>query len=426
MRFRRPDGTPWKLTLGTVDLSGKEAECEPVVGGHHSLTAARRLAADVRRQRALGRDVVSDLAAEKMRRKAELNGAAQSTFAAAARDYIELERRKKERNRGWRNTARLLGFNYPADGGEPTLVKGGLAERWGDLPVAELAADDLHAIVDEARARSVPGLPPRRPGPSDSRARDMAGTLSAMFRWLARRRRIQVNPATDLDKPAPPKARDRVLNADSGKRGADELRWFWTAASELGEPFGPLVKLLLLTGARRDEVAAMTWSELSDDLTTWSLAGNRTKNGRPHDVPLPPAVQEVLKGVRSVAGKPGYVFTTNGRSPVSGFSKVKSRLDEKMLEIASKETDAEAVPIMAWRLHDLRRTAATGMAELGVHPHIVEACLNHVSGARAGVAGTYNRAAYANEKRQALDAWAAYVLAAVEGGNVVPMWRAQA
>ncbi|MFD0460573.1 site-specific integrase [Microvirga aerilata] len=163
----------------------------------------------------------------------------------------------------------------------------------------------------------------------------------------------------------------------------------------MGQPFGPLFRLLLLTGCRLSEIAEMTRSELSDDLSTLHLPGNRTKNGRPHVVYLSPLAREVLKSVKPIEGCP-YVFSTNGRTPVSGFSKAKARLDSLMT-------------VQDWRLHDLRRTAATGMAGLGVPPHIVEAALNHVSGAKAGVAGTYNVEAYTVERKEALERWSFHV-----------------
>jgi integrase len=204
--------------------------------------------------------------------------------------------------------------------------------------------------------------------------------------------------------PPAPAARDRVLtDAEVGQ--------VWRACGASGEPFGSAVRLLLLTGCRLNEVAGMRTPELSDDGATWTIPGERTKNGRAHVVPLSPQAREVLAGVLRISDS--LVFTTNGRTPVSGWSKVKRRLDR-------------AAEIPSWRLHDLRRTAATGMAELGVPPHVVEAALNHVSGARAGVAGTYNRAAYAAEKRAALERWGAHVAGLASGrraAKVVPIRR---
>ena len=138
---------------------------------------------------------------------------------------------------------------------------------------------------------------------------------------------------------------------------------------------------------------------------TWALTGARTKNRKPHTVPLPPPARAIIDEYR----RPGFLFTTNGgRSAVSGFSRAKERLDSLMEEVLGR-------PIAPWRIHDLRRTVATGMAEMGIAPHIVEAVLNHISGARAGVAGIYNRAAYVPERRVALEWWAARIERIVTG-----------
>ena len=235
-----------------------------------------------------------------------------------------------------------------------------------------------------------------------------------MFSWLVQHRMVPANPVSGVYKPPQAGDRDRVLtNA--------EVRWLWQACDEVGEPFGPLFRLLLLTGQRQTEVAEVTRAEVSEDGATWSLPGARTKNGRPHLVPLSALARDTLAGARPIAGRVGYVFTTNGRTPVSGFSKAKRQLDVKMLARARRDDPEATIP--PWRLHDLRRTAATGMADIGIAPHVVEAVLNHVSGARAGVAGIYNRSAYADEKRAALDRWADHLSGLVAGraSNVVPM-----
>ena len=177
-----------------------------------------------------------------------------------------------------------------------------------------------------------------------------------------------------------------------------EIRFFWLACDSIGAPFGMLFKFLLLTGARLNEASRITYAELQDHGTAWLLPATRAKNKRPLVVPLSALARAQL----GTATDTGYIFTTTGRTPISGFSKTKARLDAAMATMAN-------AAIAPWVLHDLRRTAATGMAEIGVAPHIVEACLNHVSGAKAGVAGTYNRAIYAEEKRVALERWAAHV-----------------
>ena len=162
----------------------------------------------------------------------------------------------------------------------------------------------------------------------------------------------------------------------------------------------------------------MTWAELADDLSTLRLPGNRTKNHKPHNVPLSALAREILAGAPKISDV--YVFSTNGTTPISGFSKYKTRLDALMLAQATKEKGT----VTSWRLHDLRRTAATGMAGIGVVPHRIEACLNHVSGAKASVAGIYNREKYEPEKRAALDRWAGYIDSVISGradDTIVPM-----
>jgi integrase len=393
MRFRRPSGKPAKLTLGPVDLSGSEAESAPVIGQPLTLASARRLAAEVHHQRARGSDVIADNDAAKRRQRSEQSTRAASTFGAAAMDFVERHAKKKTRH--WRETARLLGLK-PTAGGKLEDIAKGLADRWGDKPVSSIDGHDIYALVDETRRLGVPGLGKRGEGPSEARARAMFATLSKTFSWLVQHRRVEKNPCAGVHRPDTPKSRDRVLT-DA------EIVKFWSASG--AEQIGALLKLLLLTGCRLNEVAGMRRSELSEDLSTWTLPGERTKNHRPHVVPLPPMAREMIP-----AGEGRFVFTTTGESPVSVGSKIKNRLDR-------------AMKIPPWRLHDLRRTAATGMAEIGIAPHIVEAALNHISGAKAGVAGTYNRAAYAAEKKAALERWASHVMGLVAGrkAKVVPI-----
>jgi integrase len=424
LRFRRPDGRTAKLTLGTCDVAGTELEGEPAIGGHLTLAAARRLVAEVNRQRALGKDVIAERRAERQHRVSARIDAERAKFPSAVRNYIEREARGRKKNRGWRNTAALLGLAYPDDGDEPTLIPGGLAERWADRDVASITSDEVFILIDEARERGVPGREVRSRGPSEARARELACALSGLFRWLRAKRRIVVDPCGGMARPEGSRKRERVLNVKPEVRRADELRWLWAAAASLGGPFGALVKLLVLTGQRRSEVAEMERRELGDDLWSWTIPSTRTKNKREHVVPISPASAEVLKGVlEDPSNRSPFVFSTNGKTPVSGFSKFKRRLDRAMLD-AARTDDPEAI-ISPWTLHDLRRTAVTGMVEIGVEPHVVEAVVNHISGHKSGVAGVYNVAAYAEPKRKALERWAAHVEAVVSGeapGKVVPMW----
>jgi integrase len=157
----------------------------------------------------------------------------------------------------------------------------------------------------------------------------------------------------------------------------------------------------------------MRRSELSAEGAIWTIPASRTKNKKEFVLPLPPLARDIIAGVKQVE-RSDFVFTTTGRTAVSGFSKTKKRLDELMSENASENNVSILDTLTAWRLHDLRRTAATIMNDsppngLGIAPHIVEACLNHISGSRVGVAGVYNRAEYLPEKLAAFQRWAAWI-----------------
>jgi integrase len=203
-----------------------------------------------------------------------------------------------------------------------------------------------------------------------------------MFNWAIRNGlEIAANPVAGTNRPAEPKSRSRVLSHA-------ELRAIWAACN--GDDYGRIIKLLMLLGQRRDEVGGMKWSEIKGDL--WTIPEARTKNRREHIVPLTPPALALLPEPRQ-----GRDFVFGNGVGFSGWSKSKEALDAK-------------AGIAEWRLHDLRRTMATVMADqLGVLPHVIEAVLNHVSGHKAGVAGIYNRATYSAEMRTALDRWAEFI-----------------
>jgi integrase len=152
----------------------------------------------------------------------------------------------------------------------------------------------------------------------------------------------------------------------------------------------------------------------------WHLNSERTKNGRAHDVSLSDATQDVLASVERIISKPQYVFTTNGDSPLQGFHKGRKYLADAMETVAAEES-GNKVEIPHWGFHDLRRTAATGMARLGIPVRVTEAVLNHISGTGGGIVAVYQRHDYADEKREALESWAQFVTGLVEGrrDNVV-------
>jgi integrase len=235
--------------------------------------------------------------------------------------------------------------------------------------------------------------------------------LGTFFNWCVERDILNASPAQGVKAVAKEQSRERVLSDD-------EIRWLWRACDAEGYPWGSLGKVLLLTGQRLSEVAGMSEAEVTGDV--WRLTGVRVKNGRPHDVPLSGAVRAILEALERPNGPAGLLFTTNGRTPVSAFHRARCRLHAAMERIAAEERGA-AVAIPHWTFHDLRRTCASAMAKLGIPVRVTEAVLNHVSGTGAGIVAVYQRHDYAAEKRAALEAWAGYVQALVDGkpDNVV-------
>ncbi|CAN7296460.1 tyrosine-type recombinase/integrase [Neorhizobium sp. LjRoot104] len=247
-------------------------------------------------------------------------------------------------------------------------------------------------------------------------ANRLLALLRKFFGWAVERDILEVSPMNKkIRPPGQETTRDRILTDD-------EIRLLLLAADKQGYPFGPMVRMLLLTGQRRSEVADAEWIEfeLGGNNQLWVIPPERSKNRKEHFVPLPALLLSIIEALPRIKpsndekAKPVYLFTTSGTTPVSGFSKAKTLLDAAMLEIARKEAiergdDPKAVTIEPWTFHDLRRTAASGMARLSVPVHVVEAVLNHRSGSIKGVAAVYNRYDYADEKRAALTAWAARI-----------------
>lgn len=245
-------------------------------------------------------------------------------------------------------------------------------------------------------------------------ANRLRAALSKFFAWAMSEGLIETNPVIATNKATEKGARDRVLDDR-------ELRLIWNAASD--DHYGAIIKLLALTGQRRDEIGALCWSEIDQERRTITLPASRTKNKREHVVPLSEAAWTIIEAQprrASVDGDERDLLFGHGPGPFSGWSKAKASLDHDVAEADGGE------PLAAWTLHDLRRTVATVMADrLGIQPHIIEAVLNHVSGHKGGVAGVYNRASYESEKRIALDRWAAHLDAIVKGqSKIVKMKRA--
>jgi integrase len=253
----------------------------------------------------------------------------------------------------------------------------------------------------------------------------------ACFAWGKRRGKVPENPFAELPISPGITERERVLS-DA------EVAKIWAAADTLGYPFGPFYKLLILTLQRRKEVAGMRWSELSKDLTRWTLPGVRMKNDKPHTVHLSEAARSVLGSIPRIEGS-DFVFSTTAyrlttsegaepkgrrkreQTPISGFSQAKRYLDAAVAN-ARAETAAKLgqkpEPMAAWRVHDLRRTGVTTLASLGFDSIVVDKLLAHQPAKLRGVAAIYQRHDFARERAAALDAWAAHVIG-IEANNVV-------
>jgi integrase len=275
-----------------------------------------------------------------------------------------------------------------------------------DKPLPELTRADVKEVLDRLRGKI-------------ATRRKVYAILRRMFRWAVSEGDLDRSPLEGLEAPPMPQSRDRVL--------ADwELELVFEAAGKLGEPFARLIRLLILTGQRMQELAAASWSELDREAAILSIPALRAKNRKATDVPLSAAA---IAGFDSVAGgerwpRKGLVFTTTGKTPVSGFSRAKRQIDREIAKILADRRDERVVE--EWRYHDLRRTLATGLQRLGVRFEVTEAVLNHISGSKGGVAGIYQRHDWKDEKRAALDAWARHVSELAgdpRSSNVVPLRR---
>ena len=303
-------------------------------------------------------------------------------------DRYVTRKQRRPKARSLVELSRALGLKREGDAW--TTMPAGLVRKWGSRKVDSITKGDVILHLDAMMARGVTVA-----------ANRTLAALHLFFAWCERRELVPANPCARVDRPAAEKPRTRVLSDD-------ELRLFWRATA-VERIFGPMFRLLALTGQRRDEGRAMTWSEVDLNERTWTIPAERTKNGREHAVPLSDAACDLLRKTRRIAGKRGLVFSTNGKTPLSGLSRAKRRLDASMITLA-REVDANA-KIDPWVLHDLRRTCATGMARLGIALPVIEKVLNHAIGSFAGIVSVYQHHTYAEEKRNALDVWANFMLA---------------
>lgn len=262
-------------------------------------------------------------------------------------------------------------------------------------PLPSITRPDITSVFDK--------LPPGSP----ALPRNIFNLVRKLFSWSVERGDLNQSPLNGMPTPSAVTSRDRVLDDH-------ELILVAAMAGDLNPPFGQFVRMLIATGQRRDEVSGMAWNELDQRTAEWRLPPARTKNNVKHLVPLNSIAMRELDALAGGERWPtnGYVFTTTGRSPVSGYSRMKRQLDA-LISLANGGR-----PIASWRLHDLRRTFATNMQRLDVRFEVTEALLNHISGSRAGVGGIYQRHDWGPEKADAVARWASKLHALVDQSHL--------
>lgn len=408
LRYRQ-NGKPAKLTLGPVIIEReKPLDEDPSIGSAMTLPEARAVARRELQALTEGQNLT--------RRKTE--AAVKATARVDDKEFlVEAMAAKfvhstvKPKNRSWQETRRQFRteIGYLNREGIDEDLEAYLISRnrkGAKKPPEAWRGRDVRDITKADTVKLLDGLVDRGSGVTANR---VFVTLNTWFNWMVGRDVLRVNPMTGLKKFTVESSRDRVLSDD-------EIRVFWEATKQHPYPFGPMWRLLLLTAQRRQEVSGLPWAELnlkSND-QHWLLPKERSKNGRENYIPICGQALQEIQSIERVRGC-DFVFTTTMTTPVSGFSRSKARLDATMLEIMKKEAskrgdDPKKVRLPQWGLHDLRRTAASGMARLGTAIHVTEAILNHSGGTISGVAAVYIRHDFREEKRAALEAWENFVL----------------
>jgi integrase len=386
-RYGRPDGLIPGLQLVVQPSGAKTFRLLVRVHGKQiNFTIGNADLMSLGEARTKARGILGEIAAGNDPREAkrEAAAAAADTVARVARDFVRLHvkpnlRRSREMER---------------------QIEKELIPRLGSRPIRSIRKRDVVAMVDDIAARA-PVMGNR-----------VFATTKQLFGWAVARDVLEVSPLAGVKKPASETPRDRRHNDH-------ELSLIWRAIGTLRPPyvpFGSLVRLLILTGARRDEVGRMQWSEINADGTMWTLPASRAKNGNTHSIPLSPLARSILMAKpRRPTEADGFVFPSR-TGAFNDYARGKAALDEAVTELAD-----DGQPIPHWVLHDFRRTVASGMAKLKIQLPVVEKILNHTSGTFSGVQGIYQLYSFDDEKRQALEVWSAHVLSLDTRSNVISL-----
>jgi integrase len=346
-QYRR-DGATRRYRIGSAE----------VVSAEMARAEAKRILGKV----ALGGDPAGD--------RAERRSKDQQSFSAVASDYLA-SAEKKLRPRSLAETRRYL--------------TGAYFRSLHGMPIDRITRRDVAARLVSISDTSG--------GPTARRAKSV---LSALFTWAMRSGIAEANPVIGTPEPEDSAPRERVLSDE-------ELAAIWRACGD--DDHGRIVKLLTLTGCRRDEIGGMRWDEFDPDAGMWTLPAERAKNKRALMLPLPPAAWRIIESVPRMVGR-DRLFGVRSAAGFCTWSRDKVKLNKRC-------------GVTDWTVHDIRRTVATRMGDLGVQPHVIEALLNHVSGHKRGVAGTYNRSIYERDVRAALILWADHVHTLASGRPAV-------
>ena len=322
-----------------------------------------------------------DPAAEKRAKRQETKQQQAETIEVVVDQFVE-RYLKAKKLRTWAEVKRQLERNA--------------LTHWRGRPVSSITKKDIHAVLDDVMDRG-----------ASIAANRLFAALRKLFGWAVERGIISVSPCAGIKPPSSERSRDRLLDDD-------ELARVWQACERLGGPFVPVIRMLILTGQRREEIGAMRWSEIDLDKRIWTIPVERAKNRAAHIVPLSGPALEIL-GAQKRLDCCDLVFSVTGSSPLSGYSKARERLDAVLA--------ADGHPLPQWTLHDLRRSFASGCAGIGIALPVIERALNHISGSFRGVVGVYQKHEFLNERRAAMDGWARHIEAIVGDGtsNVVEL-----
>jgi integrase len=322
-----------------------------------------------------------DPAGDKRRRRQ--GGETSDVFKDVAERFITTYAMRN--NKSWREIKRLINKE--------------VLPAWGSRRLPQIHRRDVLSLLERIEQRGSPFT-----------ANRVFTVVRKLFNWAVQKALLSDSPCKGLEKPVTEISRDRILS-DA------ELRWLWQACPDLGVT-GGFVRMLMITGQRRTEVAGLSEAELVGRV--WTIPASRTKNKRENRLELPAVAMQVLAEMPRI-GAGAFYFTHDGTKPLSGFTLAKSNVDAAML-VKAKADGVTEIP--AWTFHDIRRTVASNMARLSVTLTVAEAVLNHKSGTIQGVTAVYNRYDYAREKEQALATWANALGAIVTGqarGNVVAL-----